>query len=189
MCPTLSWCCDPPQKPSGLRHVRSRFYGETRRSVDAGLETLHVGEQRESITASVVSTVFMLNSALGTLVNGILGWQRKLRGAPRVFGDQIWDINLVWWAWGMLGIYKSLEEWDRLKEVRREQPTQSNPMYTTSSSCQVQPRIISFIAFNCIGLSVERVFQAMAILQLVGVFRWLLIVFLLFVVILMNYSK
>ncbi|CAL1134853.1 unnamed protein product [Cladocopium goreaui] len=72
------------------------FYGETRRSVDAGLDALHLGEQeRKSITASVVSTVFMLNSAVGTLVNGI----------------------------------------------------------------------ISFVAFNCLDLSVERVFQAMAILQ------------------------
>ena len=69
--PTLSSCCDPPQKPVGFSAPFSRFYGETRRSVDAGL--VHLGEaERNSITANVVSTVFMLNSALGTLVNGIL---------------------------------------------------------------------------------------------------------------------
>lgn len=49
-----------------------RFYGETRRSVDDGLLLNLCEEDRKSITASVVSTVFMLNSAVGTLVNGIL---------------------------------------------------------------------------------------------------------------------
>ena len=53
-------------------------------------------------------------------------------------------------------------KWERPKE-----------MYRTSPSCQVQPRIISFIAFNCLGLSVERVFQAMAILQRGRYVHWL----------------
>ena len=56
----------PKYVASSPRNFGSRFYGETRRSVDAGLDALHLGEQeRKSITASVVSTVFMLNSAVG----------------------------------------------------------------------------------------------------------------------------
>ena len=83
----------PKYVASSPRNFGSRFYGETRRSVDAGLDALHLGEQeRKSITASVVSTVFMLNSAVGTLVNGILDNEGHVRrgGSPEGF----WRLNL-----------------------------------------------------------------------------------------------
>ena len=54
-----------------------RFYGETRRSVDDGLLLLNLcEEERNTIAARLISTVFMLNSALGTLANGLLELQQ-----------------------------------------------------------------------------------------------------------------
>lgn len=49
------------------------FYGETRRAVDAGMVLAQVPHmERDAMATHVVSTVFILNSAVGNLMNGVL---------------------------------------------------------------------------------------------------------------------
>lgn len=68
---------------SRMRWASPRFYGETRRSVDDGLLLLNLcQEERNTIAARLISTVFMLNSALGTLANGLLELQKLGSSQP-----------------------------------------------------------------------------------------------------------
>lgn len=51
------------------------FYGETRRAVDSGVIQTRIPEKEGSpLATGVVSTVFIVNSAAGTLVNGLLAF-------------------------------------------------------------------------------------------------------------------
>jgi len=52
------------------------FYGETRRAVDSGLTQAEAASNNEAhpLAIRIVSTIFIVNSALGTLVNGLLAF-------------------------------------------------------------------------------------------------------------------